>query len=314
MTTSYDVAGMFLRAISAPDTSGMRRAVAIWLRFETGNTIIGNNPWNLHSGAVCTAERRYCPGQGSLPGQIGNRYAGPGDRNVAVFGTLDAGVKASAQNILRTGYGYPAIVRAARRGDPIGFLTALQNSSWSAGHYGYRKLVNAMRSTLGYNTTLTFRTPQGGGDTGDVGTRPGTTGAPLTFWGVITFPTGHILTAADVDYIMTKLHSDTDIFDTDFTGLGATALRSLLTAFIGRQWNDQLALDIQRGAALGADQVKASLNPVKGITDVFSFLFDAQNWLYIFALLAGLALAASGGKLIIDATRTPLPTGEGTAA
>jgi len=161
MTTSYDIARSFLRAIGAPVTDGMTRAVAIWLRFESGSVVRGNNPWNLHSGAPCTAEKGYCPGQGSLPGQIGNRYAGTGDRNVAVFRTIDDGVNAAANNLTKRPAGdwtgYDKVVAAARSGNPVGFLTALQSSKWSAGHYSYSKLVAAFASALPYNTTITFK-------------------------------------------------------------------------------------------------------------------------------------------------------------
>lgn len=161
---SLDVASMFLRALGAQDTPAMRRAVAIWLKFESGGTVTGNNPWNLHSGSPCPATRGYCPGQGNLPGQIGNRYAGPGDRNVAVFGTLQAGVTASAQNLIRLSpsYGYGKVIAAARRGDAIGFLIALQNSAWSAGHYSYSKLVSAFKGSNSYSYAITLR-PVGGG-------------------------------------------------------------------------------------------------------------------------------------------------------
>jgi hypothetical protein len=313
MTTSYEIASMFLRDIGAPDTQGMRRAVAIWLRFETGNTVYGNNPWNLHSGAACDAERKYCPGQGSLPGQIGNRYAGPGDKNVAVFGTINDGVRASANNIMRQGYGYPAVIRAARANDPIAFMTALQNSSWSAGHYGYSKLVNAVKSGLTYNFNVNLVTPQAS-DMQPVSSRDG---EPLTFWKAgdrpgVTFPRGHILTADDVTYILDQLRAQ-GYFDDDVTGIAQKGLEGLLNAMIGREWNEQLALDIQKGLGIGAGEVADVLNPVKGLTDIVGFLFDAQNWFYILGLLAGVALAGVGGKLIIDATGQQLPTTESLA-
>jgi hypothetical protein len=321
MTTSYDVAGMFLHHLGAPDTQPMRRAIAIWLRFESGNTIIGNNPWNLHSGDACPASKGYCPGQGSLPGQIGNRYAGSGDRNVAVFGTLDAGVKASAQNIMRQGYGYPRMVSEAKAGDALGFLVALQDSSWSAGHYGFSKLVNAFKSGLNYNTNLTFRDGQGGGNST---TPPGgisNPGDPLTFWkGVnggpgITFPHGHVLTSADIDAIIGYLHQYNIIAD-DWTGLGGIGVKALLSAFVGREWDEQLAVDIQRGLSQGGTDVANALNPLhdtifEDIGKLFDFLFDAENWLYILAFAAGVGLAVVGGKLIINATNTPI--GEGIA-
>lgn len=158
MTDSYQVSEMFLRALGAPTTEGMKRAVSIWLKFESGGRVIGNNPWNLHSGTPCTADKGFCPGQGNLPGQIGNRYAGPGDRNVAVFDTLEHGTQASANNLTRLApsYGYGKVITEARKGNPLGFLTALQSSQWSAGHYSYSKLVTAFTSGTGYKYPLTL--------------------------------------------------------------------------------------------------------------------------------------------------------------
>lgn len=165
---AYTIADMFLRALGAPTSNAMRRAVAIWLRFESGGTIIGNNPWNLHGGTPCPPSRGYCPGNiGVHKGQIGNRYAGPGDQNVAVFATLDAGTRASAQNLIRLApsYGYGKVINEARAGNALGFLRALQQSSWSAGHYGYTKLVNAFTGSFNYNTKMIVK-PIGGGTTG----------------------------------------------------------------------------------------------------------------------------------------------------
>jgi len=165
MATRYDVADLWLRAIGAPINALTRRAVAIWLTFESGNTITGNNPWNLHSGPNCNPTTRYCPGQGGLPGQIGNRYAGSGDRNVAVFSSLSAGIQANANNLVRlsgSGYGYDKVIAEIRSGDALGFLDALQKSSWSAGHYGFSKLVNAFRGGTNYNATIKFSSGTGG--------------------------------------------------------------------------------------------------------------------------------------------------------
>jgi len=135
---SATAARAFLKALGAPTTPGMVRAVQAWLRAE-GSTIIGNNPWNLHSGAPCHSASHYCPNNGgNLPGQIGNRYAGKGDQNVAVFSSLDAGATASAKNLLSHGNdwtGYGRVVTAARSGDPTAFLNALARSAWSSGRY-----------------------------------------------------------------------------------------------------------------------------------------------------------------------------------
>lgn len=117
---------LFLGYLGAPTTADMVRAVLAWLRQESGGRIYGNNPWNLHS-------------WGGLPGQIGYRDVGPGDKNVAVFRSLEEGVKAAVNNLVRlknAGYGYDVVIREAQSGDYQGFLYALCKSSWAASRYG----------------------------------------------------------------------------------------------------------------------------------------------------------------------------------
>lgn len=165
MTTTYDIATMWLRAVGAPQSESMKRAVSIWLAYESGGNVTGNNPWNMHSGPDCTSASHYCPGQGNLPGQIGNRYAGPGDRNVAVFGTLQDGVNANAARLTilsHSGYGYDKILTEARQGNAVGFLDAVQRSSWSAGHYNYRTLLQAFTSASSFNRSVNVKAVAGG--------------------------------------------------------------------------------------------------------------------------------------------------------
>lgn len=286
MATAYDVANTFLREIGAPQTDAMRRAVAIWLRFESGGTVVGNNPWNLHSGAPCPRERGYCPGQGSLPGQIGNRYAGTGDQNVAVFRTLDDGVKANARNLTRLApsYGYGTVLTKARSGDAIGFLAALQDSQWSAGHYSYSKLVNAFRSSLNYNFTLATRMPSG------VGTTPAQPGTPND--GSIPAVTRYIneflasrgLKSTDVitdetlnayvDWLAKKMGQDNATFKSE--------LRSFISGWRGKTWGSLANTTMPRNT---------NTDPLTQVGNVLSFLLDGQNWVYILALVAGTALA-----------------------
>lgn len=161
-TTAYDIASSFLKALGAPDTPEMRRAVTVWLTFESSKTVIGNNPWNLHVGQACSDPSGYCPIQGSsMPGLVGNRYAGTGDKNVAVFDTITSGTKAAANNLvsLSPSYGYGTVIKEARSGNAVGFLTALQNSGWSAGHYGHSKLVTNYNAGGGKNFSVNLTTP-----------------------------------------------------------------------------------------------------------------------------------------------------------
>lgn len=157
MATTADVARMFITDLGATPTPETIRAVQIWLRFESGSNIIGNNPWNLHAGRVAWA------------GMTGSRYAGPGDKAVAVFGSLREGVAASAQNLINlsgSGYGYDRVIAAIRSGSGPATLAALGNSSWSAGRYKDRngvkggKLFAAWNAGVPADQRITFTTPK----------------------------------------------------------------------------------------------------------------------------------------------------------
>lgn len=90
---------------------------------------------------------------------------------------------------------------------------------------------------------------------------PAASGLPLTFWGVVTYPEGHILTASDVPAIMDKLRA-AGYFRDDASGLAQIAVSSLLESMVGRRWDDQLARDIQRGLGIGAGAVARELPSV----------------------------------------------------
>lgn len=298
MATAYDVANTFLREIGAPQTDAMRRAVAIWLRFESGGTVVGNNPWNLHSGAPCPRERGYCPGQGSLPGQIGNRYAGAGDQNVAVFRTLDDGVKANARNLTRLApsYGYGTVLTKARSGDAVGFLTALQNSQWSASNYGYSKLVNAFRSSLGYNFTLATRMPNSAPETPN-------DDIPAVTRYIDEFITSRELKSTDVitdemlnayvDWLGKKMGQDNATFKSE--------LRSFISGWSGKTWGSLSNTTMPRNT---------NRSPLDMTGDAIAFLLDGENWIYILALISGAIITAySFAKIAgMSSSREPVPS------
>lgn len=322
---------MFLRALGAPDTLAMRRAVAIWLRFETGGTIVGNNPWNLHGGEACPQSKGYCPGNvGVHKGQIGNRYAGPGDRNVAVFATLQDGVAASAQNLIRLSpsYGYGKVIAEARQGDAVGFLAALQQSSWSAGHYGYRKLVDAFRGSFNYNTTLTMRSVGGSGSGGgDTAPPPQGRTVKLPFRSIVMKFTN--ITGDDVFTTGLARAWAVVILDTPaYVKLIAGGTDALLE---GESWNkardeadaaaakyagkkvSELPEDITIEFSAAASQPSTAQGPLEtlanalgGLGQVIGFALDPQNWLYLFALVGGVALAGYGFSQLTGA-RLPKP-------
>jgi len=142
MTTLAQVAALFLRDVGAPVTDGNLRAVEVWIRHENSNPTLRNNPLNLHS-------------FGGLPGQVGAAYAGPGDRNVAIFDTIEHGVAADAANLVRLPY-YTGAVAALRADNPAGFLSAIAASPWSAGHYRIGGVTGTNSLLRDYNGTGTF--------------------------------------------------------------------------------------------------------------------------------------------------------------
>lgn len=129
----------FLHALGAPAGPLMRKAVETWMRKEGITSVRRNNPWNLHGGEPCQDPSGICQGGGTHAGQTGRANVGPGDRNVAIFATLDDGIKASAANLVRLRnkpFGYDLVIKRAQAGDPVGFMNALALSSWSANRYG----------------------------------------------------------------------------------------------------------------------------------------------------------------------------------
>lgn len=150
------LAKAFLRLIDAPYSSRMVYAVIAWVMSETGRKVVGNNPWNQHHGPACSPVAlarvkvggRLIPHSQPLkpnpkyPGLIGNRWAGPSDKNVAIYATIEDGLRESANNLLsgltpaRKWTKYGPVVLAARANDPKGFLDALAKSAWAADKYG----------------------------------------------------------------------------------------------------------------------------------------------------------------------------------
>ena len=158
MTTTASERAMaraFMKLISAPYSSRVGYAIIAWVRSETGRTIVGNNPWNQHAGPACpptAGSMVKCNGRlvphsqritnGFDPCLIGNRYAGTGDRNVAIYSSIACGLQTSADNLLsglspqRAWTKYDHVVIAARKNDPKGFMDALASSAWAADRYG----------------------------------------------------------------------------------------------------------------------------------------------------------------------------------
>lgn len=116
-----DLATRFLHDIKAPISNKMLKAVASWMRQESGSHIVRNNPWNLTSFKGMTGFQRY-------------------DGAFAVFDNLTDGIQSTATGLMEfppTDFrGYAQIVAAARKGDALYFMQCLAQSHWDAARYG----------------------------------------------------------------------------------------------------------------------------------------------------------------------------------
>lgn len=151
------MASKMLAQWNAPDTLENRRAVAAWIKQESGTTIRGNNPLNLH---VSSGKTRTVASSGEV---------------VGVFDSLDAGIAANARNLMANRSGYPAALAALRAGNPSAFYDALAASQWSEKRYGGAggpNLRAAYTSLYGGTVPTTATTP--------VPAPAGTTPAPAT--------------------------------------------------------------------------------------------------------------------------------------
>lgn len=311
------LASAFLKELGAPDTPIMQKAVVAWLRGESGHTIIGNNPWNLRPAAAAESGIKTCGSRTSVSsGQF------------AVFCSPTDGARAAARLLIHGGNdyrGYGRVVKAARAGKPVDFLNALARSAWDAGRYGTKnggpnKLLAVFASIVGLTVDQVNSIDQftsggasssgapGGGSTSNnpTGSLPtnvlGTqTGGILGAWAnAVSFPVGHVLTAADVQLIMATLASH-GYFANDPGGVGQSITAAILNSKIGQPWTPDLLRSIQSALFSSADQAvpKTPLDPLFGIAgsvgQVIAAIFDPYKWLMVLTLLAGVALTAWGG-------------------
>lgn len=178
-----------------------------------------------------------------------------GGGNVVVIGVAPGIVHVYAHmDSIRTSRG-----AAISAGGLVGTVGATGHATGPHLHFAIWVNGKAVNPNNYYTTAAIIAAVSGSAPGGVVlASYPSAGGAPLTFWGVVTFDTGHVLTDADVSAIMDKLNA-AGFFKDDIAGVAASGVRSLLTAMVGRQWNDQLALDIQKGLDIGGQAVKGQL-------------------------------------------------------
>lgn len=289
MTTNFDVARDVVRKVGGdPNNTAIVRAVAVWLRFESGHTIIGNNPWNI-------------TGKGSC----GSRTARNG-QHFAVYCSIGDGTTATA-SLLKSNKAYAGIVQAIRAGNALGFFTALVKSPWDAGHYnGGAALVTAWRSSLsGREVPLTFVNPGTGSSSSGSTSGSDATLASFTFtdWqsvlqslGISTDPT-HVISHEEAGKIADEYIR---------RGVLPSSTRDqIIAAFDGKT----VAQAFQGNAT---DPVTAVANAIggigqsfAGIANVFGFLLDPENWKYIIAIFVGIPLALFGFYLLAGVNTGP---------
>jgi hypothetical protein len=155
--------------------TGMDPAVALaWLKNECQSTPNPTNPLNI----------RY----GNSTGQIG-RVGGFGR-----YASTNAGLDSAAHLIMVSSH-YAGIRAAIRSGNPAQQARAIELSPWAAGHYGGAKGPGGISRAW---ARLTGKPLPTGGDAPVSGELAG-------FAGLISFPTGHVITRQDIRNISATL-------------------------------------------------------------------------------------------------------------
>lgn len=292
--TSYDIARSLIRKLGGnPNNTALVRAVAIWMRFETGSTITGNNPWNIRGKGPC-----------------GGHYFGS-NGPFKTYCSLDQGLTDTARLLSISSYGYPKIKAAVVAGDARGFLVAVYTSKWchsATQTYCYnngRSLLNAFAGSLSYNWTPSYRNGSPGSVSGGGNAIPASTGTPafqtvdLRTWvqGILgpDATSDHVITAQDVDKLFIDVKARFDALG-DFPGKDAAlaGVSTGLATMIGKKVSD-LSGNITLPARPAGDQggpLEAIAGALGGIGDIFAFLLDAENWFYMGMLAAGVVITA----------------------
>lgn len=308
-----EVAKAFLKELGAPTSPLMVKAVTAWMRAESGNTIRANNPWNMTLGAARETGIKPCGSWKSMSSGL----------VFAAFCTPQDGARASARLLLHGGNdwrGYGKVVAAARKNDPIGFLNALARSAWDGGRYGTKnggknKLLGIFASIGGPGVSeLVGNATTGAGTAASAGKEAddkalavvGNIGKLGGWNDIVSFPVGHILTAADIDYIMAQLASN-GYFENDSAGVGQSITRAILNRAIGKAWDKSLQDSLQADFLKSASEAvpKTPLDGLSSIAgalfQIVGALFDPRKWLLFLGLLAGAGLTAYGGSNLLRA-------------
>jgi hypothetical protein len=236
--------------------TGLAPAVALaWLQNEGQAVANPTNPLNI----------RYY----GTNGQVAN--AG----GFGVYNTTQAGLDHAAWLINNSAY-YVGVRRAIATNNPTLEARAIELSPWAAGHYGGTHGPGSIVTALsGAVTTLAGSGPALGG------------------WGnLISFPTGHTLTAADIQSIMTKLRA-AGFFPAGPAGaLADKQYNDLLMTFVGQSWTKATQDSMAKAAAVAAtsqpgSQITGALGTGVKLAVGFAGLLVAVVGVWLYAKGAG---------------------------
>jgi murein DD-endopeptidase MepM/ murein hydrolase activator NlpD len=136
----------------------------------------------------------------------------------------------------------------------------------------------------------------------------------LGAWGdIVSFPIGHIVTAADVELMMQKLRDAGFFGDPSIPGAVSEGIvRGILTTAIGQRWDKALQDRLQAQFFAAAGQAVPDLGGIGdalgSIAGVAATLVNPANWIRILALIAGAGMVAYGGVSVLKASGASVPT------
>lgn len=292
--------------------------IYVWLSHEgqSSANATDTNPLNIWSG-----------GKSGSGLEVGKKAANN------LYATPEDGIRATAYLILHGPYsGIRATLAPAGSGDPIAQATAIQESPWAASHYGHALVPDVQRLIAkggGFPGAKPSTSPVGAG-AGTVGSKSIEVPASTTetyFENLLHKKPSDPLTAADVDAIIAHMQSiaqgNNPLQLVPFIGsaLDSTTAQAIAAAvhktldpdvaahhtFSQSNWTG-----LQSNIGIAAE---AAGNPTKGVGEGIvpnidwgkvpeqlgtglTNILDAQNWLYVGALILGLYFAIHGYRQI----------------
>ena len=293
--------------------TGLNVVVALaWLWNECQTNNNPTNPLNIR----WYGSRTQVGQKGGTPGKVGTGFA--------VYKTPTAGMEDAAWLINNSQY-YSGIRNAAKSGNIWAQARAIELSPWAGGHYGGAKGPGGISRKLALITGKPIASvSQAVDSTKEGASNPAATVAPKAdmlpgFSYLVSFPTGHILTTADVDTIMAATDK-AGWWDQLGGGTSYDIMKGILLQEVGKPWNKDMQDRIQGKVNMAAG-LAGQIGP-NAITALASVVPDipgaigsfggvvVKSITYVLAvvlLLAGLWLYSKGRS----APAMEAPLGEG---